>query len=294
MPIIHLDDIHISYEAFGTGEPLVYLQSVLGGINPGAYYFAGRMSKQYKVILWDGPNCGRSGVSIRSAPSEYHLACETLSKLLDKLAIPSVHLAGCSGGGEMGLLFAHLYPERVKSLAMYRPTDTSCEIEREVIKARYFNLAKAARHSMEEALAYSQAPPPGRFSHLSRWIGDLYQKDPDRILNMDHRDFAAIMTSWGNWMANPLFYRANLKDEALARIKVPTLICPCPDDSHPQALAEDLHRHLPNSVCISNQKYRSEGESYNGPQDENPFGGFGDFVDEYDKFANDSAAFSSD
>lgn len=285
MPKYFTEDIPILYEAYGTGEPLVYLQSVLSGINPGAYYFAGRMSKQFKVILWDGPNCGGSGVSIRNTPSEYHLACEALAKLLDGLGISSVHLAGCSGGGEMGLLFAHLYPDRVKSLAMYRPTDTSCKIEQEVIKARYFDLAKAAEHSMENAVAYSQNPPVSKFGTLSRWIADLYQKDPEKILQLNHREFTEIMHSWGNWMTNPLFYRANLSDLELAEIKLPVLLYPCPDDYHPEQLAEDLHRHLPNSFLISDQKRRSEEEIYNAPKDENPFGGFGDFVDEYDKFA---------
>lgn len=285
MPTHQLKNIHIQYEAYGKGETLIYLQSVLAGINPGAYYFAGRMSKQFKVILWDGPNCGRSGVSIRSTPSEYHLACETLAQLLDGLGEPAVHLAGCSGGGEMGLLFAHLYPDRVKSLAMYRPTDTSCEVEQKIVRARYFDLAKAAAHSIEAAVSYSQNPPAQKFSHLSRWIGDLYEKEPDKILKMDHRDFAQIMENWGTWMSNPLFYRANLTDEQLSQIKIPTLLYPCPDDYHPEKLAEDLHRHLPNSVYVSAQKHRSEAEIYNGPSDENPFGGFGDFVDEYDKFA---------
>ena len=56
MPKRFVHDIDIMYEAYGHGETIVYLQSVLGGINPGAYYFAGRMSNDFRVIIWDGPN----------------------------------------------------------------------------------------------------------------------------------------------------------------------------------------------------------------------------------------------
>lgn len=148
MPKRYVNDINIMYEAYGKGDTVVYLQSVLGGINPGAYFFAGRLSRSFRVVIWDGPNCGQSGTIIKETPSEYHLACEYLAGLLDALGESSVHIAGCSGGGEMGLLFSALYPDRVKSLAVYRPTDTTSEAERGIVKARYFGIADAAAISM--------------------------------------------------------------------------------------------------------------------------------------------------
>lgn len=284
MPKHFVHDIDIMYEAYGRGETIVYLQSVLGGINPGAYYFAGRMSKNHRVIIWDGPNCGQSGVSVKNTVSEYHLACEYLAGLLDALGEQSVHIAGCSGGGEMGLLFAHLYPGRVKSLAMYRPTDTSTAIEREVIRARYFALAEQAKKSMEAAVAYSEDPPSAKFGNVSRWLAGLYRKDSGKILGMDNLEFAEIMEKWGKWMGDPQFYRANLSDHELQKVSVPALICPCSDDYHPERLAEDLHDNLPNSIYIPSKKHRAHDEIYDTARDENAFGGFLDFVDEYEKY----------
>ena len=50
MPKRFVHDIDIMYEAYGHGETIVYLQSVLGGINPGAYYFEiGRASCRERV-----------------------------------------------------------------------------------------------------------------------------------------------------------------------------------------------------------------------------------------------------
>ncbi len=284
MPKRFVHGIDIMYEAYGHGETIVYLQSVLGGINPGAYYFAGRMSNDFRVIIWDGPNHGQSGVSIKSAASEYHLACKYLAGLLDVLGEKSIHIAGCSGGGEMGLLFANLYPDRVKSLAIYRPTDTASETERGVVKARYFDIAEQAKKSMRDAVAYSENPPPTKWGNISRWLADLCRRDSGKILGMDNEAFAQLMQSWGEWMGNPLFYRANLSGNDLRKIKAPVLICPCSDDYHPERLAIDLHNNLPNSTYIPSRKHRSKDEIYHAAYDENPFGGFGDFVDEYEKY----------
>lgn len=289
MPKHYVNDINIMYEAYGKGDTVVYLQSVLGGFNPGAYFFAGRLSRSFRVIIWDGPNCGQSGTVIKDTPSEYHLACEYLAGLLDALGESSVHIAGCSGGGEMGLLFSALYPDRVKSLAMYRPTDTTSEAERGIVKARYFDIADAAAISMREAVKYSEDPPPHRWSEISRWLADLYKKDSEKILGMDNRDFSRIIANWGKWMGDSGFYRANLSDDSLRQIKIPVLICPCPDDYHPERLAEDLNKNLPNSVCVPVGKYRSVNEIYNAEYDENLFGGFVDFVSEYERFVESVA-----
>ena len=85
MPKILVEDARIMYEAYGRGETIVYLQSILGGINPGAYYFAGRLSRHFRVIIWDSPNTGKSDVVMKPFLSEYHLACEYLKGLLGGL-----------------------------------------------------------------------------------------------------------------------------------------------------------------------------------------------------------------
>ncbi len=289
-PIRNACDTNIYYEAYGKGETVLYLQSVLGGINPGAYYFAGRISKKHRVIIWDGPNCGQSGVVIKDTQSEYHLACEYIKGLLDELGEKSVHIAGCSGGGEMGLLFAGLYPDRVKSLAMYRPTDTSCEIERAIVEARYYDLARAADISMENAVKYSENPSEGRFKNVSRWLAELCRRDSEKILGINGSDFARIMRRWGDQMSSPDFYRGHMSDEELGKINIPVLICTCPDDYHPQRLGDDLHRALPGSMLVSAGEYRRENEIYNEAEDENLFGGFTGFIDCYEDFINEKAS----
>lgn len=285
MPKHCITDTQIYYEAYGQGDTIVYLQSTLGGINPGAYYFAGRLSAHFRVIIWDGPNNGQSDVVIRDTPSEYHLYCSCLKELLDGLHINSVHLAGCSGGGEMALLFSHLYPETAKSIALYRPTDTTSSIEAEIINARYYQIAEFAQnHTMEEVVAYSADPPRTRFGHCAAWIADLCRKDREKILKIPSEDFSRIMKSWGDWMGSPTFYRANLSDKDLRKITVPALVSPCSDDCHPESIALDLCSRLPNASYIPSGKHRTEEEIYYAAYEEHPFGGFVQFVNNYEIF----------
>lgn len=75
MPKILTNGVNIYYEAYGDGTPTVYLQSPLGGINPGAYYFAGRMSAYSQTIIWDSPSIP---VLIVPAADEFHRRETTL------------------------------------------------------------------------------------------------------------------------------------------------------------------------------------------------------------------------
>lgn len=286
MPKILVNDINIYYEAYGKDETIVYLQSPFGGINPGAYYFAGKFSNDNRIILWDCPNFNQSDVAIKDCPSQWHLCCEHLKGLLDKIGETSVNLVGCSGGGEMGLLFTHLYPSMVKSLAMYRPTDTTSSIEKEIIKATYTDLAEIAKQgTLQYVLEWSKNPPKTKFSTCSTWLFKAYQKDKNKITELGVDNLYKILTQWGLWMSNPKFYRANLDNDELKKITVPVMIAPSPDKYHPEEIALDLKNTLPNSVYYPSN-FREDKDIYNGKFEEHPFGGFIDFTENYQHFIN--------
>lgn len=285
MPLVKSDDINIYYEAYGKGETIVYLQSPFGGINPGAIFFAGRLSLRHRVIIWDSPNCGNSGICIKDAPSEWHLSCYYLKALLETLGETSVHIAGCSGGGEMGLLFTHLYGDMVKSLAMYRPTDTTSSVEKEVSRARYRTIAEVAESaSMEDVVRFSQNPPSTRFSGITKWFFNIYNKDRKAFDDLDGKKISALLNKWADYMENPMFYRANMNNDELAKIEIPVLVAPCADEFHTEEIAMDLCRNLPNAKYIPSPSARKENEIYGAILEEHPFGGFAKFVDDYNGF----------
>ena len=288
MPQIKVRDTNIWYEAYGNGPTLFYLQSAWSGRNPGAYYIAGRLSKSYRVIIWDSLNAGQLSDSvITDSPSEYHLCCEYLNDLCEQINETSVHVAGCSGGGELALLFAHLYPERVKSVAMYRPTDTTSEAEKAIVQARYCAIADIAKAgTMQDVIQYSANPPESRWKGASKWIDEITRKlaEREKLLSVDPRVFASIMQKWGDWMLQKGFFKANLDDDELSNIEAPALIVPAADPFHPEELAIELSKKLRFSKYIPSPFYRTEQEMYGASGEEHNFGGFLDFINNYEAF----------
>lgn len=287
MPLVKVYGTDIAYEAYGNGETVFWLQAPWFGKSYGAYYVAGRLSKNYRTIIWDGPNTGQSDFAIESSISEWHQTCKYIYQFCKQIGEKSVCFAGGSGGGELALLMAHLYPDLVEGVIMYRPTDSTSDIEKEIIEKRYLDIAKVAKiKRMNDVIKYSEKPTASRFSNMSQWIFNLSRNEQmrDNLLAFDPIFFSEIMRSWGDWMGNPLFYRANLSDEELSMIKIPVLIYAAPDRHHPLELAIDLNAKLPNSTIDRNANYRNDDEIYNGQGEEHNFGEFVSFVNSMEAF----------
>lgn len=291
MPHIKVKDRNIWYEAYGQGQTIFYLQSAWFGRNPAAYYVAGRLSKNYRVIIWDSLNAGQLSDSvISSSASEHHVCCDYINALCEHFNEKKIHFAGCSGGGELALLFAHLYPERVKSVSMYRPTDTTSEAEKAIVKARYYEIAKIALNgTMDDVLAYSENPPVSRWSGISKWICEITRKpaEKEKLLSYNPKEFAEIMTKWGDWFSQKGFHKANLSDAELQAIKTPVLIVPSADPFHPEELAVELNEKLPNSTYVPSPFFRTEQEIYGAKGEEHNFGGIPHFLQHLEIFLNE-------
>lgn len=115
MPKAKINSIQIHYEIYGSGEPIVFLNGVLMSIqswNSQISFF----EKDYSCIMHD-----MRGQLQSDKPDEVYsmeLHADDLLKLLDYLKIKQCHIVGTSYGGEVGMVFAYTYPERVKSLTI--------------------------------------------------------------------------------------------------------------------------------------------------------------------------------
>jgi pimeloyl-ACP methyl ester carboxylesterase len=110
---VEINDIRIFYQDTGAGEPLLLLH---GGLlssdfsKPPMDFFAG----QFRVIAPDSRGHGRTSDSDK--PITYELMADDMVKLLDHLGLDSVFIVGFSDGGNVGLVMASSYPDRVKTL----------------------------------------------------------------------------------------------------------------------------------------------------------------------------------
>lgn len=124
MPVASVNDVHIHYESYGDGFPLV-LTYCLGG-NTGMW--AGQIaafSQRYRLIIWD-PR-GHGGSESPAEPARYGVqqSAEDLKGLLDQLGIETAYIGGLSMGGGIAARFAVSYPERVKALLILDSTTAS-------------------------------------------------------------------------------------------------------------------------------------------------------------------------
>lgn len=109
------DGNKIFYRVEGEGTPVILLNGIM--MTSEAWAFQRQdLGKKHMVISHDFLGQGQS-----SQPGEsysFSLHCDHLLKLMEELKIGQAHFIGASYGGEVGLLFAAEYPEKVKSLTV--------------------------------------------------------------------------------------------------------------------------------------------------------------------------------
>ncbi len=115
MPNALLNGVHIHYESYGHGFPLVFAYG-LGGNTTEWYGQVPAFSKNYRFILWDPRGHGQSDSppnldQYGSGNSAYDLLA-----LLDHLGIEQAYVGGLSMGGGISTRFALLFPQRTAAL----------------------------------------------------------------------------------------------------------------------------------------------------------------------------------
>lgn len=150
-------DIRLFYREQGDGEPLVLLH---GNGESGAY-FAQQIpvfAKQYHVYAVDTRGHGQTPRGEK--PFTLSQFADDLRDFLDEHGIEKAHILGFSDGGNIALLFALRYPERVKSLIL-----NGANLEPKGVRFRYY---------AEILLTYRLAKLRAKRSETAKRTADLY------------------------------------------------------------------------------------------------------------------------
>ena len=109
-------DIKLHFTEKGAGEPLILLH---GNGESGEYFIhqIGYFSSKYRVIAVDTRGHGRSPRG--SAAFTIRQFAEDLRCFMDEQEMKEANLLGFSDGGNIALMFALKYPERVKRCLLY-------------------------------------------------------------------------------------------------------------------------------------------------------------------------------
>jgi len=116
---LQIGDHRVVYSEGGKGEPVLLIHG-FGSSRDSWNRFAGRLTKQYRVIAPDLPGWGES-TRIEAESYGYPKQVARLREFITTLGLGRVHLIGHSMGGFISSAYAAQYPEDVISLGLIAP-----------------------------------------------------------------------------------------------------------------------------------------------------------------------------
>ncbi len=141
--IVDLNGSNIRFEVHGEGIPLVYTPGGFWALERGRA-LAERMSLLgYKVLLWDRPNTGESGLLFQG-DNLLQVWADQLRELLHYTGHSPAYVAGGSGGLLTSLYFAYAYPTELEALILISPPTDDKEFWESVIQGTFLELANIA------------------------------------------------------------------------------------------------------------------------------------------------------
>lgn len=163
----------ITYRESGRQDaPALVLLHGIGSTSAAWRLQYGPLGAHFRVIAWDAPGYGGSKPLAGEAPGVEAYA-NALARLLDALGIRRAIVATNSWGTPTGVVFARLFPERVRALVLGGPAagwGSAPKDEREKrIAARIERVTTLGLKKMREADAPGLVPP-GTRAEVLEWI----------------------------------------------------------------------------------------------------------------------------
>jgi 2-hydroxy-6-oxonona-2,4-dienedioate hydrolase len=257
--IVNLNGFDIRFELHGEGTPIVYTPGGFWPLEQGRAVAERLKPLGYKVLLWDRPNTGESGLLFQGE-NLLRIWADQLHELLHYTGLSPAFVSGGSGGYLASLYFAYAYPSEVRGLILISPPTDNQEILESIMKGTFLETAEIAEQKGMTAVIEAI----GGMWDFFDWP-DQFERIPQKrqqLLAMEPSAFARTMRDWArSFTAGGRPYFAALTDEQLATINIPTLVFSGLDGFdglHPQHTAEALHARLPKSTLVITTEHYAE------------------------------------
>jgi len=253
---VSINNYEMRFEIHGEGIPIVYTPGGFWSLERGRAIAEKLKPLGYKVLLWDRPNTGESGLWFQEN-NLLGIWADKLHELLHYTEYTPAFLAGGSGGYLTSLYFAHVYPAEVRGLILISPQTDNQEIWGNIIQGTFLEPAEIAKQKGMSAVVEAI----GSMWDFFDWA-DQFEHLPlkkQQLLLMNPMEFAETMRAWARSLTTgerPYF--AGLTDEQLERINIPAIIFSGMDEIHPPHTAEALHARLPKSELVITTEYYAE------------------------------------
>ena len=229
--------VKIHYRVYGTQGPWVAL--VTGGRRGFNEFieFAQKIAAQgYQVLLHDRRNTGASDVLIAGDDGEEEIWADDLALLLTHLGAQKAYIGGTSSGARLSMLFYLRHPERVKALLLMRITGGDFAAGR-LPQNYYGQFIDAARQGGMKAVCATE-------QYQERIAAN--PANEARLMAMDPAEYIRVMSHWLDiFLRGPRKPVLGMTDEAMASIKVPTIVVPGNDNTHASVNGIAAHQLIP-------------------------------------------------
>lgn len=163
----------ITYRESGRKDaPALVLLHGIGSTSAGWRLQYGPLGERFRVIGWDAPGYGGSAPLAGEAPGAEAYA-QALARLLDALGIRQAIVGTNSWGTPTGVVFARLFPERVRALVLGGPAagwGSAPKEERDRrVAARLERVSALGMKKMREEDA-PELVAPGTRAEVLEWI----------------------------------------------------------------------------------------------------------------------------
>jgi pimeloyl-ACP methyl ester carboxylesterase len=174
-----VNGVHLYYETYGNGRPLILLH---GGLGAGETFgpILPALTERHTVVLPDLQGHGRTADIDR--PIDVRLMADDIAALIDHLGLEQPDVVGYSLGGGVAFFTASTYPEKVRKLVMASAHINSDAMPAEM-RAQQAQVNAAAAEFMKDTPMYELyqrlAPHPEDFGRLLDKIGESMARDFD-------------------------------------------------------------------------------------------------------------------
>lgn len=113
------DETELAYIDEGSSEEVIIFIHGLGSYLPAWKKNVEVLKNDFRCIAIDLPGYGKSGKAVHPGTMEFY--GDVIIKMMDKLNLEKVTIAGHSMGGQIGMVMALKYPERINRLVLVAP-----------------------------------------------------------------------------------------------------------------------------------------------------------------------------
>ena len=253
---VTLNDVEMRFEVHGEGIPIVYTPGGFYPLEKGRLFAERLKTLGYKVLLWDRPNTGASGL-LFEGENIFQVWADRLCELLDYTGFSPAFVAGGSAGGLCSLYLACVHPEVCKGLIFMAPPTDDQGFWNFIIYSTFLAPAEIAEKNGMNAVIEASSG----MGDLFNWQ-DQFQRVPGKkqqFLSMNPLMFTKAMSTWAHSLtAGGHPHLAGLSDGRLASINTPSIIFSGASEDHPLHAAEVLHEKLSKSELVVTTEYYAE------------------------------------